>query len=73
MVTKVLAGRPKDLEDVRGVLIEQRSIDLQRVRALLGQLEATLEETRLLTRFERLLRRSSVGDAPLSQAHRKPR
>ena len=55
VVTKVLAGRPKDLEDVRGVL------------------EATLEETRLLTRFERLLRRSSVGDAPPSPARRKPR
>ncbi|WP_438005132.1 DUF6036 family nucleotidyltransferase [Sorangium sp. So ce321] len=28
VVTKVLTGRPKDLEDVRGVLLEQHDLDL---------------------------------------------
>lgn len=56
IVTKVLAGRAKDLEDVRGVLIEQRDIDLSRVRELLSELESALEDPRLVRRFERLVR-----------------
>ncbi|XXY15246.1 DUF6036 family nucleotidyltransferase [Sorangium sp. So ce216] len=56
IVTKVLAGRPKDLEDVRGVLLEQH--DLDRIRELLGELEAALGEDRLLRRLERLLRKA---------------
>ncbi|WP_438002495.1 nucleotidyltransferase [Sorangium sp. So ce296] len=58
VVTKVLAGRPKDLEDVRGVLIEQRDLDLDRIRDLLGELEAALGEDRLLRRLERLIRKA---------------
>lgn len=61
IVTKILAGRPKDLDDVRGVLLEQRGLDLARVRELLGELSAALEEPRLVARFERLVRAQS-GD-----------
>ncbi|XYI04185.1 nucleotidyl transferase AbiEii/AbiGii toxin family protein [Sorangium sp. So ce1128] len=60
IVTKVLAGRPKDLEDVRGVLLEQHDLDLDRIRELLGELEAALGEDRLLRRLERLLRKASA-------------
>ncbi|WP_437651447.1 nucleotidyltransferase [Sorangium sp. So ce362] len=56
VVTKVLAGRPKDLEDVRGVLLEQHDLDLDRIRELLGEIEAALGEDRLLRRLERLIR-----------------
>lgn len=58
VVTKVLAGRPKDLEDVRGVLIEQPHLDLDRIRDLLGDLEAALGEDRLLRRLDRLIRKA---------------
>lgn len=58
VVTKVLAGRPKDLEDVRGVLLEQHDLDLERIRGLLGELEAALGEDRLLRRLERLIRKA---------------
>jgi predicted nucleotidyltransferase len=54
VVTKILAGRPKDIEDVRGVLLEQEGLDVARIRELLGELEAALEDTRLLRRFERV-------------------
>lgn len=48
IVTKVLAGRPKDLEDVRGILRErQADLDLDLVRATLGLLESALGQNDL--------------------------
>jgi hypothetical protein len=58
VVTKILAGRPKDIEDVRGVLLEQPALDLERVRGLLGDLEMALGDDRLLRRFERIIRKT---------------
>jgi hypothetical protein len=53
IVTKVLAGRAKDIEDVRGVMHEQRaSLDVERVRTLLGLLEHALGQGDLLPVFE---------------------
>jgi hypothetical protein len=57
IVTKILAGRPKDLDDVRGVLAAQAdALDVQRVRALLRALEAAIDQPDLLPRFEEQLR-----------------
>jgi hypothetical protein len=56
VATKVLAGRRKDMEDVRGVLLEQRRLDLARIRDVLRRLATALDDDRLLPRFERLLR-----------------
>lgn len=64
LVTKILAGRPKDLEDSRGVLLEQRDLDLDHVRALLGELGEALGEDRLLRRLERLLRSIKPEGSP---------
>jgi hypothetical protein len=60
---KVLAGRRKDLEDVRGMLIEQEGrIDFGRTREVLAALEeATGVAPRLLSRLERLLRATARG------------
>ena len=53
VVTKVLAGRPKDIEDVRGVLRERAaSLDLRRVRETLRLLEQALGQSDLLVVFE---------------------
>jgi hypothetical protein len=53
VVTKILAGRPKDLEDVRGVLRQTGAgFDLERVRSLLALLEAALDRSDLRTLFE---------------------
>lgn len=54
LVTKILAGRAKDLEDVRGVLAERRSsLDIERIRAVLGLLEQALTRSDLLSVFDK--------------------
>ncbi len=53
IATKILAGRPKDVEDIRGVLHERReSLDVKRIRAILGLLERALGQSDLLPLFE---------------------
>ena len=61
VATKVLAGRRKDIEDIRGVLLEQQRFDFTRVRDVLGRLERALGDGRLLRRFERLVPRERGG------------
>lgn len=58
IVTKILAGRPKDIEDVRGVLRERAAvIDLERIRATLTMLETALSQSDLLVVLETELAR----------------
>jgi hypothetical protein len=58
---KVLAGRRKDLEDVRGVLLEQGGrVDLARARDVLAALEGATGRRGLLARLDRLARGASV-------------
>ena len=54
IIHKVLASRPRDLEDVRSILRKQRP-DLNYIRAWLRQFDAALEGDHL-TRFEAVLR-----------------
>jgi hypothetical protein len=66
---KVLAGRRKDLEDVRGVLIEQHGrVDLAQTRDVLMSLEAAIGERKLLPRLDRLLRAAAAEVAPRQHA-----
>jgi predicted nucleotidyltransferase len=58
VVTKILAGRPKDIEDVRGVLLEQPRLNIESVRELLGDLAIALGDPSLLRRFERIVRKT---------------
>jgi predicted nucleotidyltransferase len=54
IVTKVLAGRAKDIEDIRSVVHQhRRSLDVERIRNLLGLLEQALSQSDLLPVFER--------------------
>jgi hypothetical protein len=56
VATKILAGRSKDLEDVRGVLRERLgAIDADLVRSTLALLEDALGQSDLLPVFEREL------------------
>ena len=60
IVMKVLAGRPKDQEDVRSVLRERQSrLDLDYIRDTLGILEQALDQSDLLPAFELQLRRAN--------------
>jgi len=57
VVTKILAGRSKDLEDVQGILRTQGDgLDLSRIRDLLGQLEAAIDRSDLLPALEEQIR-----------------
>jgi hypothetical protein len=57
VVTKILAGRPKDVEDVRGILRKRRNeLDLTRIRASLKNLEEGLGQSDLLRLFEQEIR-----------------
>jgi hypothetical protein len=54
IVAKLLAGRPRDLDDVRSILGERHAVlDLERVRSLLGLLEQALSRSDLLPELER--------------------
>jgi hypothetical protein len=53
IVTKVLAGREKDLEDIRGILRERGAeLDLARTRSFLRLLEEALAQSDLLPLLE---------------------
>jgi predicted nucleotidyltransferase len=57
---KILAGRRKDLDDVRAVLRAlEGKLDLARSRDVLAALEVALDDHRLLARLERLLRQTT--------------
>ena len=59
IVTKILAGRPKDVEDVRGILFERLpQLDLASIRSTLGLLEAALSQSDLQPAFESELARA---------------
>jgi hypothetical protein len=62
IVTKLIAGRPRDLEDIRGVLAERgRELDQAYVRALVSEIESGLELSGLLARWEQLVLESEGG------------
>ena len=56
-MTKILGGRPKDIQDVRGVILARRDeIDIGRVRSLLRLLEEALGQSDLLPALDVALR-----------------
>jgi hypothetical protein len=53
IVTKILAGRPKDLDDVQGILRAQDDgLDLDRTRMLLAEIEVGLGQSDLVPALE---------------------
>ena len=57
IVTKILAGRSKDLDDVRGIILAQGpALDVARIRTRLRQIEAALDQSDLTPAFEAHLR-----------------
>jgi len=54
IITKILAARPKDIEDVRSVIHERGgSLDEERIRDILALLEQALGQSDLLPAFEK--------------------
>jgi hypothetical protein len=59
VILKILASRPKDIEDVIALLrIQGASIDERRVRSVLSMLESALGQSDLLPAFESAQRRA---------------
>ncbi|MBI1941455.1 MAG: nucleotidyltransferase [Acidobacteria bacterium] len=54
-IHKIVAGRPRDLEDVRGILLKNPDLDLAYLRHWLRELDLSLNES-FSDRFEELLK-----------------
>jgi hypothetical protein len=53
IVHKMLAGRPRDLEDIRGILLKQPHVDLAAIRQGLTEFSRTLDRS-LVEQFDAL-------------------
>ena len=58
---KILAGRPRDVEDVAAVIRARRDLDVEGVRSTLRLLERALDRADLVVELDRLLARAKVG------------
>ncbi len=58
IVHKIIAGRPRDLEDVKGMLVKNPAADLTYIRTWLEDFSASLGEP-FLERFEQVLWRAN--------------
>ena len=58
IVAKILAGRPKDVADVEGILrARSEDLDLDRIRSVLRLLEEAIAQSDLLAAFDAIARR----------------
>jgi hypothetical protein len=55
VIHKIFAQRPRDLEDVRAILLKNPEIDLDYIRTWLSQFEAALPEGGFVEVFEKLI------------------
>jgi len=55
IIHKVVAGRPRDVEDVRGILLKKPALDTPYVRRWLRELDVSLNES-FSERFEQLVK-----------------
>ena len=63
VIHKIVAGRPRDLEDIRAILIKNPQIDTEYIRNWLKQLSATLEDADLTTIFFDIFKELPDGDS----------
>jgi hypothetical protein len=54
IIMKVLAGRPKDVEDIRGIVTAKRDLNVSQVRETLTLLEGALDQSDLTPLFEKI-------------------
>ncbi|MCC7536270.1 MAG: hypothetical protein IT379_08655 [Deltaproteobacteria bacterium] len=60
VILKAVAGRPKDIEDVVGLLVLHRGIDLVRVRTCVAELAFLAEVPEIVEELERAIRRAGL-------------
>jgi hypothetical protein len=62
VITKILAGRPKDVDDARALWqLHGKELDADRIRQTLGLLEEALSQSDLVPTFEAIARPSRSG------------
>ena len=54
LIAKTLAGRPKDAGDIRGILKQQKGLDIERIESVLALLESALSRSDLVSEFRKL-------------------
>jgi hypothetical protein len=57
IIHKIFAGRPRDLEDVRTILLKNPDLDLSYIRDWLREFDASAEQPHFLKIFEEILER----------------
>ncbi|MBN1382594.1 MAG: nucleotidyltransferase [Deltaproteobacteria bacterium] len=62
IIHKIVAGRPRDLDDVRGILLKTPDLDLAYIRTWLADFSNALEEAEIKQRLETIL--STVSHLP---------
>lgn len=58
---KILAGRPRDMEDVAGVIRARRDLDVESIRDTLRLLERALDRADLVVELDRVLAGAKTG------------
>ncbi len=56
VIHKIVAGRPRDIEDVRGILLKMPDIDIAYIRRWLKNFSDTLGENEIRKRFESIIK-----------------
>lgn len=57
IIHKIFAGRPRDLEDVNGIILKNPSIDLTYIRTQLKEFDLSLENKNFSKTFEEILKK----------------
>lgn len=55
VIHKIVAGRPRDVEDVRGILLRTPDIDIPYIRKWLNDFSSGLEDEEIIKRLESVL------------------
>jgi len=67
IIHKIFAGRARDLEDVRSIVLKNKDIDIRYIRSWLNKFEGSADKKNLTKTFNELLR---GHEQPKSQKHK---
>lgn len=56
IIHKIFAGRPRDIEDVRSIILKNPDIDIKYIRSWLKEFDKSSEKKKFLKTFEELLK-----------------
>jgi hypothetical protein len=62
MIHKIFAGRPRDIEDVRSIMIKNPDFDREYTRTWLREFDRSMESDDFTRQFEDLLKEAGLGE-----------